>query len=91
MFREDLRVFFNTDEFAVEAFIRGIVVKGMEGWTYSTVNQVHCCKRTFICAQARSPLASIGDRVVIRDQSYQIVEAKPDGTGLLMLVLELVT
>ena len=89
MFREDLSVFFNADEFAVDAFIRGIVVKGMEGRTYSTVNQVHCCKLTFTCAQARSPLASIGDHVVIHDQLYHIVEAKPDGTGLLILTLEL--
>jgi hypothetical protein len=89
VFHEDLRVFFNADEFAIEALIRGIVVKGIEGRTYSTANQVHCCKLTFTCAQARSPLATIGDHVVIHDKWYRIVEAKLDGTGLLILTLEL--
>jgi hypothetical protein len=89
MFREDLSVFFNADEFAVDAYIRGIVVKGQEERTYSTVNQVHCCKLTFTCAQARIPLATIGDNVVIHDELYRIVSAKPDGAGLLILTLEL--
>ena len=89
MVNEDFSVFFNPDEFAVEAWIRGIGVKGILESSYATLNQVHCCKFTFVCSEACvPPVMGVGDSVVVHHQSYSIIEIKPEGTGLLRLVLE---
>jgi len=89
MFIEDLSIFFNSDEFAVEAVIQGIKVKGILEISYSTLNQVHYCKHFFTSAQMNILEITLEDEIKINDQMYRIQEINPDGTGLVSFSLEL--
>lgn len=84
---EDLRIFFNTDEFAVAASIQDRIVKGIQAKTYSTENQVYCCEVSLTCAEADLEGVELGDAVIMKGQSYEIIEIKRDGTGLATLTL----
>lgn len=89
MFDEQLSHFFNADEFAVIASINSSLVNGILESSLLTVNQVHCCQFKFTCAEAAIPEIKSKDDIKINDQVYQILEIKPDGTGLVSLHLEL--
>jgi len=90
MFTEDCQSFFNLDEFAVQALMKGIFVNGILESLLSTANQVQCVQFKFTCAQATTPKIKLGDKIKMDDRYYRILEIKPDGTGLLSLLLETV-
>ena len=88
MLADDLRGFFNPDEFAVTALIQNSKVLGILELSLSTVHQVQCHQFKFICAEAAMTKVKREDEIKIADQSYRIVDIKPDGTGLVTLLLE---
>jgi hypothetical protein len=42
----------------------------------------------FVCAAARVPGVAQGDTIVINGKTYSIVNVRPDGTGIVDLILE---
>lgn len=90
MLIEDLSLFFNTSDFAVAAIFKGtITVKGIMGNAYVEVNRVESTRPTFTCMLSEVAGVKQGDSLVVSDINYQVVGVKPDGTGVVTLVLEL--
>lgn len=89
---EDLTVFFNINEFAVEATILGGPVIGIfdnesvivEGYT----GAVESTRPIFLCREANVSAVTHGTAVTINAVSYLVRGIRPDGTGLVRLILE---
>lgn len=95
---EDFNVFFNTDDFGVSATFtpRGggaaSTVKGIFDKEFIAVGDggpvdIAATDPVFQCKTTDIPNAR-GGTLVIDGVTYNIVVAKPDGTGVSMLVLE---
>lgn len=89
MFTEDLPLFFNTTDFAVAATYNGSdIVHGILGKTYIAINDVESAAPSFTCSAVDVPHAKHGDTLVINSIIYNVVGVKPDGTGIMTLILE---
>lgn len=87
---EELGVFFNAQEFATQALIRGHFIAGLEGHASIIVNEVETTQTAFTCA-SRAILEIVhGERILLNDDTYRVVGIRPDGTGLTRLILEFV-
>lgn len=89
MFDEDLSVFFNANEFAVEALIQEQKVPGYLSHSYPTLqdHNAHAGHVNFLCAAKDIRFVSLGDSVLIENHYYQIVGIQCDDTGLATLTL----
>ena len=92
MFDEDLRVFFNANEFAVEALIQGHSIAGYLSKLYPTLQDQSDFGGhfSFLCAAKAIFAVSSGDAVLIEKNRYQTVGIQYDGTGLATLTLLLI-
>jgi hypothetical protein len=91
-FSEDLSVFFDTSEFAVDATVAGVAVKGIFDHQYVEEFDITGEAPTLLCQTSQLPSGlSQGDTVSIGSTQYQVVGIQPDGTGLTLLVLEYVS
>jgi hypothetical protein len=89
MFTEDLYYFFNTDDFAIEAIYQGnTIINGIMGKAYVNLNDVESSLPAFSCASADVPNVAHDDTLEISGIDYLIKIVKPDGTGVVVLVLE---
>jgi hypothetical protein len=88
VFAEDLAVFFNPEEFAIHAVIGGNKVAGLFSHAFILVNDVETRKPVFTCAESQLTGISKETHIKIQQQSYQIISIKPDGTDIVILVLE---
>lgn len=95
---EDFDVFFNTDDFGVNATFTprtggaSTTVKGIFDKEFVAVGdadqmEVAATDPVFQCKTSEVPNAR-GGTLVINSVTYNIVTDKPDGTGVSMLVLE---
>ena len=87
-FTEDLSVFFNVDDFNEVAIINGKGVPGLFSYGTVVVNEVETRKPLFTCAAACVKAITQGSLVQLQHQTYQVANLKPDGTGLVVLILE---
>jgi len=86
---EDLSLFFNTNEFATSALYNGATtIRGLLGKSYIAINEVESAAPSFTCAANDIPNAKQGDTLVINAITYVVVTVKPDGTGVITLILE---
>jgi len=97
-FTEDFSDFFDTDDFAVAATIT--IGEGSPGTVNGIFDDeyfdevgvgslgVEGSKPAFHCAAADVPSIAHGDSVVISGTTYHVVNVRPDGTGLVTLLLE---
>jgi hypothetical protein len=87
LFDEDFSVFFNANEFAVEALIQGHSISGYLSKAYSTLQEHPSHRRHFSFLWAAQDIAfvSSGDFVLIEKICYQIVGIQSDDTGLATL------
>ena len=87
MFDEDLSVFFDDDDFAVEVNIDGTNVIGIFEEQYIEVNYIQTKKPTFTFVSADS-LVTPDSLVVNGLEVYRVKGIEPDGTGITRLILE---
>jgi hypothetical protein len=84
----DFSVFFNPEEFAVEAIIRGCVVEGMRSIHTHFSNGVETQTVSFITTCDAVGEIAQGERLLMEGQCYAVVGMQPDGTGLTTVLLE---
>ena len=97
-FTEDFSLFFDTDEFAVEAVITpaggsAFSVDGIfnDGYQERSREFVDIASRdTMLTCPAFAQVLALkkGDAAVIGGQNYKILQAKPSGDGLAIITLE---
>ena len=87
MFTEDFSAFFDTDELAVSATLDGTSVNGFFGNESIEVNFVQTTATAFTYGHADKAV-SINSTLVYGATTYKVKNMKPDGTGLMTLILE---
>jgi hypothetical protein len=87
LFPETLDHFFNPNEFAVNAMIRGKLISGLLSKAYSTESSDHFI---FLCSASSVAFVTIRDHMLIENQHYQIVGIQQDGTGLASFTLAMI-
>lgn len=87
MFDEDLTVFFDTDDFAISCTLGGTAVNGIFTDEPVEVNFVQTTSPAFTY-RAADKTATIDMVLVNGSDSYKVKNMQPDGTGLMMLILE---
>jgi len=98
MFDEDLGAFFDTDDFGTAAtWFAGGTGSGAEvlgifsnGFASPSMGPLAAADSeiTFRCAAADVPGVARGDTLRVDGTTYRLVEPRPDGTGLVVLVLK---
>lgn len=90
---EDLTVFLDLDEFGITATIGGspvtgifdnetVIIDGFNGAVEST-------RPVFLCREVDVTTVVHGTAVVINAVNYKVRGIRPDGTGFVLLILEL--
>lgn len=85
---EDFTAFFNTDEHATAATYEGSTVNGVFDREYSAVLGLEANTPTFTCDESDVSDIAHGDTITIDGTDYTVREIQPDGTGVVVLVLE---
>lgn len=91
-FAEDMSPFFNTAEFASDASLAGLPVRGIFDKDYEGgdvgLSGMASTQPGFTLASASVPAGVTGLVLVHAGVSYTVVEHQPDGTGVSVLILE---
>jgi hypothetical protein len=91
MFVEDMSAFFSPSEFAIEATLDGVTVRGIfdnafvasgYGMGMATTNP------TMTMPTSQLPADPVGKPFIYGGLSYVVAEHHPDGTGMSVLMLE---
>lgn len=98
MFEEDLSLFFDASDFGTSARWRaggagaGVDVVGIfdNGFASPSLGALSSVDReiVFRCAASDVPGVARGDTLKVGDVTYRVVEPRPDGTGVVILVLK---
>ncbi len=91
MFIEDLSPFFSTTEFADDAMLNGILVRGIFERKYAEAGAGMGMSSTvpaFTLSTFDVPIDPVGKLLVINSITYAVAVHEPDGTGLSVLILE---
>jgi hypothetical protein len=89
-FVEDLAPFFNTADFATDATLAGVAVKGIFDNQYlleDVGGGVAVSGPVFTLASSAVPANVAGATLVVSGVTYKVVEPMPDGTGVTALRL----
>lgn len=86
-FDENYSEFFDTDDFADNAVIRGRPVAGIFERQYIEVLNYQGYYPTFICPANKLLGIPDGEGVHIDGDNFTIATTEPDGTGLVLVVL----
>lgn len=85
----DRAVFFDTDDFGVEATINGLPVDGIFDDAYEDVLNVGSSDPAFTCRTSDVSSVVEADPVIIGGVTYKVAgQPQPDGTGVTVLPLE---
>ena len=91
-FTEDLAPFFDTDEFAVDATLNGVAVRGICDNSYQLGDVggqgMASTAPVLTLATTDVPASPVGKSVVVNSVSYVVAAHEPDGTGVSLLLLE---
>lgn len=90
-FVDDMSVFFSTAEFADDAMLDGVLVRGIFDRTYVEAGGGMGMSSTapaFTLPTVDVPANPVGKLLVIGDVTYSVAENEPDGTGISVLILE---
>jgi hypothetical protein len=85
---EDLEIFFNPEEFGIDAVIGNNKVPGIFSHTFILVNDVEARKPVFTCAKKAVEGLAHGELIKLEQQSYQVMGIKSEGLGLITFILE---
>jgi hypothetical protein len=89
-FAEDLSPFFNPQEFASDATLAGLPVRGIFDKDYIDLDvggSVAGSGPVFTLASSSVPADAAGAALVVGGVTYKVVEPMPDGTGVTLLRL----
>lgn len=90
---EDLSAFFSTADFASDAQLAGVAVRGIFDKAYQFDNAggagFASSQPAITLPSAGLPADPVGLTLLISGVSYTVVEHRPDGTGVSILLLEL--
>ena len=87
---EDLTAFFQLADFAVNATLAGLPVRGIFDLDYQlqdTASGIMSSAPVLTLASANVPANVVGASVVVGGVTYKVVEPMPDGTGITVLRL----
>lgn len=87
---EDFAAFFQTADFAVNATLAGLPVRGIFDAEYQLQDMasgVMSSAPVLTLASANVPANVVGALVVVNGLTYKVVEPMPDGTGITVLRL----
>lgn len=91
-FTEDLTAFFSTDEFASDATLGGVAVRGIFDKAYQLADVggagMTSTQPVFTLPSSSVPASVTGLPLVIGGATYTVVLSEPDGTGVTQLLLE---
>jgi len=87
-FTEDFTPFLNADEFAVDATVGGVALRGIFDAAYADALGMGGTSPALLIATADAPAAAQGAAVVIGATSYTVANPEPDGTGMTLLRLQ---
>ena len=91
-FTEDFTAFFSTDEFASNATLGGVAVRGIFDKAYQLGdaggNGFATSQPVFTLPSSSVPASVTGQALVIGGAAYTVVLSEPDGTGVTQLLLE---
>jgi hypothetical protein len=89
---EDFAVFFALTEFATNASLGGVAVRGIfdNGYLQGDVggNGMAGAQPMFTLATSHVPASPVGTSLVVNATNYRIAAHEPDGTGVSTLMLE---
>lgn len=91
MFAEDMSPFFNTAEFASDATLAGLPVRGIFDSSYVAEGGGMGMSSTvpvFMLPTASIPANPVGLLLVVGGVTYAVAVPEPDGTGVTVLILE---
>ena len=89
-FAEDFTAFFQTSEFAVNATLAGLLVRGIFDAEYQLQDMasgIMSNTPVITLASADVPANVVGALVVVGAVTYKVIESMPDGTGITILRL----
>lgn len=89
-FVEDLAPFFNAAEFAHDATLNGVAVRGIFDNAYAMLDvggEAYATGPAFVLPSADVPDPVVGLTLVVNAVSYKVAEPMPDGTGVTVLRL----
>jgi len=84
---EDLSAFFRPTEHGTPAVIAGAAVVGIFDDAYADGLEMADTGPRFLCREADARVV-VGESISVAGAGFKVVERKPDGTGLVELVLE---
>lgn len=90
MFIEDFTPFFQTSEFASDATLGGVAVRGVfdnSSQTFEAGPGVFSTGPVFLLPSADVPVNATQLALVIGADTWSVVEVEPDGTGVTVLRL----
>lgn len=87
-FTEDLSVFFREADFADVAHIKRKKVNGILGKHHVTIHDVETSAPTLTCSAIDVKTVKHGEMLKIKNIPYRIIGMHPDGTGIVVLILE---
>jgi hypothetical protein len=90
MFAENLAPFFSVDEFAVDATLGGVAVRGIFDTAYLEPlgNLIESSGPVFTLPSVDAASAAHGTTLVVAATTYKVCGIEPDGTGVTLLRLE---
>lgn len=85
---EDFTVFFNVEEHGTTASYDGTDIVGVFDREYADVLGMEASAPTFTCAASDVPGVAHNDTLTIDGDVYTVRSVQPDGTGVVVLILE---
>lgn len=86
---EDLSAFVDTSEHGTAAQLDGVAVAGIFDNPAADVSGMGVTRPTFTLPAASAPYVEAGSTLLIGTDVYRVKTPEPDGTGLVVLPLEL--
>jgi hypothetical protein len=91
MFDEDFSVYLSTNEFASDATLNGVAVRGIFDNAYVATEPgmgMSSTQPLFALPTADVPANPVGKSLIVNGATYAIASHEPDGTGMSTLILE---
>jgi hypothetical protein len=87
-FVENLSYFFKITDFGSSATYLDEEINGIFGSAYLLSNDVESSFPAFTCKTTDVPTVEHGDTLIINEVTYKVINVRPDGTGVVILVLQ---
>ena len=86
-FTEDLSQFFDDADFAVDVTYNNGTIQGIFDHEYVATENVEGERPILTCMESSVIGVAHGESLTVNGTDYTVVEARPDGTGIMVLIL----